>query len=142
LLNRTSELTKNQILATRLIIDSLEDVEVRLFKSPYECMKYFNEKVSQVKKQIDDVTWIPDLILGPRLDLQKSLNEDYRKAIANITLKFPFREVLVFKQAKNCSKTSETDPGQLAAYPLKTSFDRKRGRKDGKTTTLEPKNSF
>jgi hypothetical protein len=30
----------------------------------------------------------------------------------------------------------------LAPYPLKTSFDRKRGRKDGKTTTLEPKNGF
>jgi hypothetical protein len=29
-----------------------------------------------------------------------------------------------------------------APYPLKTSFDRKRGRKDGKTTTLEPKNGF
>jgi hypothetical protein len=25
-------------------------------------------------------------------------------------------------------------------YPLKTSFDRKQGRKDSKTTTLEPKN--
>jgi hypothetical protein len=28
------------------------------------------------------------------------------------------------------------------AYPLKTSIDRKRGRKDGKTTTLEPKNGY
>jgi len=27
-------------------------------------------------------------------------------------------------------------------YPLKTSFDRKRAKKDGRTTTLEPKNGF
>jgi hypothetical protein len=34
------------------------------------------------------------------------------------------------------------DNAAYFAYPLKTSFDRKRGRKDGKTTTLEPKNGF
>jgi hypothetical protein len=44
---------------------------------------------------------------------------------------------------KQGAQVKGIDPtGSVTAYPLKTSFDRKRGRQDGKTTTLEPKNGF
>lgn len=114
------KLAESEQGATTRIIESLNGVEVQVFDSPIECLKYVNLRLSKAKKQIDDLSWTPEV--GKSEDLPPIIQENlkYRRQVQATADRMPYREVFIFNRKSRLEKflefLSRNAPGYSCGY--------------------------
>jgi len=117
---RFEELVRSVSLSTTTIIQALNGVELRVFDSGREMMKYINTRLSQTKIQVDDLSWSSAIGLGFGLTITQEMNEEYAKQVERLSKIITFREVFMFNRPGRIEKLeqriAENSPGYSCAF--------------------------
>lgn len=118
--NRIDNLGQELRKSTESIIASLDGVEIKLFDSSTDLLRYVNQRIKQARNQIDDLSWSP--IIGYESDLSSSHKtyQEYEEHITKASGKIAYREVMVFNHPARIEnlqrRIAENAPGYSCSY--------------------------
>jgi hypothetical protein len=106
--------------STSTVINSLNGLELRSFRTNRDAINYVNGRLPQAKCQVDDLSWSPAFGFDDQLEDTVALMNEYAEKIKNAATKIPYREVFVFNKPSRVEKLrrriEENSPGYSCAY--------------------------
>ncbi|MCB0010240.1 MAG: hypothetical protein KDE34_00015 [Anaerolineales bacterium] len=133
LLERRNQLESNEVTqqmlvqlgvtaetATSTIIKSLGGVEIRHFEMGSDLLKYVNQRLRHVRRQVDDLSWSAEVGLGVAIERTRQANTEYVNHVKTVSQNCLYRDVFIFNMPRRVEKLrqilAESPPGYSCAY--------------------------